>query len=142
MKATLLDQQKESNERQAKNGVVTSASKTSASSSQSGDQQPENSVVTSVSEINTPKPQLDLEFAIEQFKANQYEEALEHCLEALNHHQDWPEVHDGLGWTYLNLNRLAESREAFNQAIQHQPLNPLSHKGLNEVKYRLALKSM
>ncbi|MEE8260493.1 MAG: tetratricopeptide repeat protein, partial [Nitrospinaceae bacterium] len=71
-----------------------------------------------------------------------YKEALEHWLEALNHHRDWPEVHDGLGWTYLNLNRLAESREAFNQAIQHQPLNPLSHKGLNEVKYRLALKSM
>ena len=71
-----------------------------------------------------------------------YKEALEHWLTALNQHRDWPEVHDGLGWTYLNLNRLAESREAFNRAIQQQPLNPLSHKGLNEVKYRLALKSM
>jgi tetratricopeptide (TPR) repeat protein len=71
-----------------------------------------------------------------------YEEALQHWLEALNHHRDWPEVHDGLGWTYLNLNRLAESREAFNQAILHQPLNPQSHKGLNEVKYRMALKNM
>jgi tetratricopeptide (TPR) repeat protein len=71
-----------------------------------------------------------------------YEEALKQWLEELNRHPDWPEVHDGLGWTYLKLNRLAESREAFNQAIRHQPLNPLSHKGLNEVKYRLALKSM
>jgi tetratricopeptide (TPR) repeat protein len=71
-----------------------------------------------------------------------YEEALKHWREELNHHPDWPEVQDGLGWTYLKLNRLAESREAFNQAIRNQPLNPLSHKGLNEVKYRLALKSL
>ncbi len=71
-----------------------------------------------------------------------YQEALKHWLEALNHHPDWPEIHDGLGWTYLKLNRLTESREAFNQAIRHQPLNPLSHKGLNEVKYRLALKKL
>ena len=63
---------------------------------------------------------------------NKYLEALKYWLEELNHHPDWPEVHDGLGWTYLKLNRLAESREAFNQAIRHQPLNPLSHKGLNE----------
>jgi len=76
------------------------------------------------------------------FQQKKYKEALEHWLEALNHHRDWPEVHDGLGWTYLNLNRLAESREAFNRAIRHQPLNPLSHKGLNEVKYRMALKNM
>ena len=76
------------------------------------------------------------------FQQNKHQEALKHWLEALNQHPDWPEVHDGLGWTYLKLNRLAESREAFNQAIRHQPLNPLSHKGLNEVKYRLALKSM
>ena len=73
---------------------------------------------------------------------NKHQEALKHWLEELNHHPDWPEVHDGLGWTYLKLNRLAESREAFNQAIRHQPLNPLSHKGLNEVKYRLALKKI
>jgi len=73
---------------------------------------------------------------------NKYKEALRYWLEALNQHPDWPEVHDGLGWTYLKLNRLMESREAFHQAIRHQPLNPLSHKGLNEVKYRLALKSM
>ena len=73
---------------------------------------------------------------------SKHPEALKYWLEELNHHPDWPEVHDGLGWTYLKLNRLAESREAFNQAIRHQPLNPLSHKGLNEVKTRLALKSM
>jgi tetratricopeptide (TPR) repeat protein len=73
---------------------------------------------------------------------NKHQEALKYWLEELNQHPDWPEVHDGLGWTYLKLNRLAESREAFNQAIRHQPLNPLSHKGLKEVKYRLALRSL
>jgi len=72
----------------------------------------------------------------------QYKEALEHLLEELNTHPDWPEVHDGLGWVYLNLDRLNESREAFNQALRNQPLNPLSHKGLREVKYRLALQHM
>jgi len=39
---------------------------------------------------------------------NKHDEALKHWLEELNHHPDWPEVHDGLGWTYLRLNRLAE----------------------------------
>lgn len=73
---------------------------------------------------------------------SKHDEALKLWIEELNHHPGWPEVYDGLGWTYLKLNRLAESREAFNQAIRHQPLNPLSHKGLNEVKYRQALKSM
>ena len=73
---------------------------------------------------------------------NKYQEALQHWLKALNLHPEWPEVHDGLGWTYLKLNRLTESREAFHQALQRQPLNPLSHKGLNEVKYRMALKKL
>jgi tetratricopeptide (TPR) repeat protein len=73
---------------------------------------------------------------------SKHQEALKHFLEELDLHPDWPEVHDGLGWTYLKLNRLVESREAFNQAIRHQPLNPLSHKGLSEVKYRMALKNL
>ncbi len=71
-----------------------------------------------------------------------YKEALEHLQEELHRHPDWPEVYDGLGWVYLKLNRLTEAREAFGQALRHQPLNPLSHKGLHEVKYRLALQSM
>jgi len=75
-------------------------------------------------------------------RQSKHREALKHFLEELNHHPDWPEIHDGLGWTYLKLNRLLESREAFNQAIRHQPLNPLSHEGLNEVKYRMALKNL
>ena len=71
-----------------------------------------------------------------------YQEALEHLQEALSLHPDWPEVYDGLGWAYLKLNRLAESREAFGQALRYQPLNPFSHKGLKEVHYRLALQTM
>ena len=71
-----------------------------------------------------------------------YQEALEHLQEALNSHPEWPEVYDGLGWAYLKLNRLAESREAFGQALRYQPLNPFSHKGLKEVQYRLALQTL
>ncbi len=51
-------------------------------------------------------------------------------------------AHDGLGWAYLKLNRLAESRTAFKAAIKYQPLNNLSHKGLREVKQRIANKNM
>ena len=71
-----------------------------------------------------------------------YQEALEHLQEALNSHPEWPEVYDGLGWAYLKLNRLAESREAFGQALRYQPLNPFSHEGLKEVQYRLALQTL
>ena len=109
---------------------------------------PKTNPVTEKNQGNEPGLKIDTvtsartKLARTLFQQNKPQEALNHWLEALNLHPDWPEVHDGLGWTYLKLNRLAESREAFNQAIRHQPLNPLSHKGLNEVKYRLALKRM
>ena len=51
-------------------------------------------------------------------------------------------AHDGLGWAYLKLNRLTESRTAFKAAVKYQPLNNLSHKGLREVKQRIANKNM
>jgi|TARA_B100000315_G_scaffold15495_1_gene13929 tetratricopeptide (TPR) repeat protein len=51
-------------------------------------------------------------------------------------------AHDGLRWAYLKLNRLAESRTAFKAAVKYQPLNSLSHKGLKEVKQRVANKNM
>jgi len=55
---------------------------------------------------------------------------------------DWAQVHDGLGWSYLKLNRLAESRASFNEAIRLQPANHLSHKGLREVKYQIAANKL
>ena len=49
---------------------------------------------------------------------------------------------DGLGWAYLKLNRLTESRTAFKAAIKYQPLNNLSYKGLREVKQKIAAINM
>lgn len=47
-------------------------------------------------------------------------------------------AHDGLGWTYLELNQLTQSRTAFKAALKAQPLSYLTHKGLREVKQRIA----
>jgi len=47
-------------------------------------------------------------------------------------------AHDGLGWSYLELNQLTQSRTAFKAALKVQPLNYLTHKGLREVKQRIA----
>ena len=49
---------------------------------------------------------------------------------------------DGMGWSYLRLNRLAEARVAFNEAIKIQPTNHLSHQGLREVKQQIAGKNL
>jgi len=49
---------------------------------------------------------------------------------------------DGKGWSYLHLNRLAEARVAFNEAIRLQPTNHLSHKGLREVKRQIAAEKL
>ena len=47
-------------------------------------------------------------------------------------------AHDGLGWAYLQINHLTESRTAFMAALKNQPLNNRSHKGLKEVKQKIA----
>ena len=47
-------------------------------------------------------------------------------------------AHDGLGWAYLQINHLTESRTAFMAALKKQPLNNRSHKGLKEVKQKIA----
>ena len=47
-------------------------------------------------------------------------------------------AHDGLGWSYLELNKLTQSRTAFKAALKAQPLSYLTHKGLREVKQRIA----
>jgi Flp pilus assembly protein TadD len=47
-------------------------------------------------------------------------------------------AHDGLGWAYLKINHLTESRTAFMAALKNQPLNNRSHKGLKEVKQKIA----
>lgn len=72
------------------------------------------------------------------YAQGRYEEALKWFLNEFERHPDWTEVHDGLGWTYLKLGRLAESRQAFLRSIGLQPLNPYSHKGLRKVKIQMA----
>ena len=47
-------------------------------------------------------------------------------------------AHDGLGWSYLDLNQLTQSRTAFKAALKNEPLNYLTHKGLREVKQKIA----
>lgn len=47
-------------------------------------------------------------------------------------------AHDGLGWSYLDLNQLTQSRIAFKAALKNEPLNYRTHKGLREVKQRKA----
>ena len=47
-------------------------------------------------------------------------------------------AHDGLGWSYLDLNQLTQSRTAFKAALKNDPLNYRTHKGLREVKQRKA----
>lgn len=64
------------------------------------------------------------------------EEAIKLLNQELNLHPNRAAAYDGLGWVYLQRNRLPEARLAFTQALRLEPLNNLSHKGLNEVKYR------
>ncbi|MBI4384464.1 MAG: tetratricopeptide repeat protein [Nitrospinae bacterium] len=72
------------------------------------------------------------------YKLGQYPEAVVYFNLELGQHPNWPEVHDGLGWANLKLNRLAEARAAFNEALRLQPLLYSARKGLNEVKQALA----
>jgi tetratricopeptide (TPR) repeat protein len=47
-------------------------------------------------------------------------------------------AHDGLGWSYLTLNQLTQSRTAFKAALKIQPHNYLTHKGLRQIKQKIA----
>ncbi len=71
-----------------------------------------------------------------------YPEALRLYQEALNREPEQPGAHEGLGWTYLKMNRLAESRAAFTHALRLEPLNPFADKGLTQVKQLVATKNL
>jgi tetratricopeptide (TPR) repeat protein len=76
------------------------------------------------------------------FKLGNYAEALRFNQQALSLHPDQPDAYDGLGWVYLQLRRLNESRAAFTQAVKFQPMNTRSHRGLREVKQLLATRNI
>jgi tetratricopeptide (TPR) repeat protein len=67
-------------------------------------------------------------------KLGLYDEALRHFLIEAERHPNWPEVHDGLGWTYLKLERRIEARAEFIKALRQQPLLQSAQRGLSEVK--------
>ena len=72
------------------------------------------------------------------FHAGNYAEAIRFYQEGLEVHPEHADAYDGLGWTYLQLRRLTESRAAFNKAVELEPHNPSPHKGLRMVKQLLA----
>ena len=71
-----------------------------------------------------------------------HEEALDQFRKERAQNPNRPQALDGIGWSYLGLNRLSEARVAFNEAIRIQPTNYLSHKGLREVKHQIAAEKL
>lgn len=71
-----------------------------------------------------------------------YEEALKLFRKENDQRPNLAQALDGMGWSYLRLNRLSEARVAFNEAIKIQPTNHLSHQGLREVKQKIAGKKL
>jgi tetratricopeptide (TPR) repeat protein len=74
--------------------------------------------------------------------AKRYDLAIEMFQSALKENDRLAEAYDGLGWLYLKRNRLSSSRAAFTTALQLQPLNRLSQKGLAQVKKTIALQNV
>ncbi len=71
-----------------------------------------------------------------------YAEAVALYQEALSRDPQRADTHEGMGWTLLKLNRLAESRAAFTRALRLDPLNPFADKGLTQVKQLVATKNL
>jgi tetratricopeptide (TPR) repeat protein len=65
-------------------------------------------------------------------------EAIELFQEELKSRPNLAVAQDGLGWSYLKINKLTQSRTAFKNSIKNQPLNYLTHRGLKEVKQKIA----
>ena len=86
---------------------------------------PANKPITAVSsEISTPKSQLDLEFAIEQFKANQFEVAEYYLKKSLMASPDNPKTIRFLPWSYFFQKRYDKALIAFESAHAHFPKDP------------------
>ena len=76
------------------------------------------------------------------FHLGNYKEAIRYYQKCLTLNPNQPDAYDGLGWVYMQLHRLTESRAAFTQAVKLEPMNRLSHKGLREVKQLLATRNI
>ena len=76
-------------------------------------------VIPIAPEISTPKSQLDLEFAIEQFKANQFEVAEYYLKKSLMVSPDNPKTIRFLPWAYFFQKRYDKALIGFQSAHTH-----------------------
>ncbi len=76
------------------------------------------------------------------YHSGNYLQAVSHFQKDLTFHPELAEAHAGLGWAYLKLRRLTESRAAFTESLKLEPLITRSHKGLKAVKQLLATQNI
>lgn len=76
------------------------------------------------------------------YLSGNYLEAIQYYKKDLAYHPRLADAYGGLGWAYLKLRRLTESRAAFTESLKREPLNTLSHKGLKDVKQLLATQNI
>ncbi|MDH3886811.1 MAG: hypothetical protein OET63_21510, partial [Desulfobacterales bacterium] len=112
MKDTLLGQQEDTADQHTNNNTP---------NSQSAENRSDSSNITATSEVSTPDPQLDLEFAIEQFKANQFEVAEYYLKKSLMASPDNPTIIRFLPWAYFFQKRYDKALVSFESAHTHFP---------------------
>lgn len=76
------------------------------------------------------------------YHSGNYLKAVRLYKKDLAFHTELADAHAGLGWAYLKLRRLTESRAAFTESLKLEPLKTRSHKGLKEVKQLLATQNI
>ena len=76
------------------------------------------------------------------YRSGNYLKAVRYYQKDLTFHPELSDAHAGLGWAYLKLRRLTESRAAFTESLKLAPLKTRSHKGLTEVKQLLATQNI
>ena len=76
------------------------------------------------------------------YHSGDYLQAVRHFQMDLAFHPGLADAHAGLGWAFLKLRRLTESRAAFTESLKLAPMKTSSHKGLKEVKQLLATRNI
>lgn len=76
------------------------------------------------------------------YRSGDYLKAVRYYQKDLTFHPELADAHAGLGWAYLKLRRLAESRAAFTRSLKLAPMKTASHQGLTQVKQLLATENI
>jgi tetratricopeptide (TPR) repeat protein len=76
------------------------------------------------------------------YHTGNYLKAVSYYQKDLTYYPELVDAHAGLGWAYLKLHRLTESRAAFTESLKLAPLKTRSYKGLKEVKQLLATENI